>query len=164
MYQMGMECRGPVPAPPHEDPSRTQFLLSGAPFSLCCTMWGQSLKGQGMMDLFENLAFREAKGHTGSELGPRGLTSWPLTADPGGHGRVEAGDQGVQEGQRRNGPSSTLDPLPTFCSPGNGTWSCPEHLALLWSLAPSCGCGGWEPFLWALSLPRPLKEGLERFR
>lgn len=25
-----------------------------------------------------------------------------------------------------------------------GTWSWPEHAALLWSLAPPCGLRGWE--------------------
>lgn len=55
-----------------------------------------------------------------------------------------AGDQDVQEGQQGTAHLLTQDPSLPLAPQEMGTWSWPEHAALLWSLAPPCGLRGWE--------------------
>ena len=69
MYLMGGESPVPVPALPLGRPQQNSvFAVRGSVFP-SAVLWGWSLMCWGM-DLFENLAFREVKGHRGSELDP----------------------------------------------------------------------------------------------
>lgn len=56
----------------------------------------------------------------------------------------------------RSGPFSHPGAFPYPVTPQKrGTWARPEHLALLWSLAPPCGLPGHKPYREPHSCPTP---------